>query len=82
MGHKEWANNLTKLKSPRTHKRLILISNTSPQAGAKMSIKPNLTIDDWSREGPIGLVNTSAVCSDEGTKDGIIMPDRIFSRIK
>ena len=73
---------LTKLKSPRTHKRLILISNTPPQAGTKMSIKPNLTIDDWSREGPTGLVNTSAVCSDEGTNDGIIMPDRTFSRIK
>jgi hypothetical protein len=47
-----------------------------------MSIKLNLTIDDWSREGPTGLVNTSAICSDEGTKDGIIMPDRTFSRIK
>ena len=47
-----------------------------------MSIKPNLTIDDWSREGPTGLVNTSAVWSDEGTKDGTIMPYRIFSRIK
>ena len=43
-----------------------------------MSIKPSLTIDDWSREGPTGLVNTSAVCSDEGTKDGIIMPAEPF----
>jgi hypothetical protein len=47
-----------------------------------MSIKPSLTIDDWSRERPTGLVNTSAVCSEEGTKDGMIIPDRTFSRIK
>ena len=43
-----------------------------------MSIKSNLTIDDWSREGPTGLVDTSVVCSDEGTNDGIIMPDQTF----
>jgi hypothetical protein len=47
-----------------------------------MLIKPNLTINDWSREGPIDLVNAFAVYSDEGMKDGIIMPDRTFSRIK
>ena len=44
-----------------------------------MSIEPNLTIDDWSREGLTGLVNTSVVYSDEGTNDEIIMPDRTFS---
>ena len=47
-----------------------------------MSIKPSLTIDDWSREGPMGLVNTSTVCSEEGINDGMIILNRTFSWIK
>jgi hypothetical protein len=85
--HKKEKDNRKTIMGPRdttkkAHSNIILISNTLPQAGAKMSVKPNLTIDDWSREGPTSLVNTSAVCSDEGTKDEIIIPNRTFSRIK
>ena len=36
-------------------------SNTPPQAEAKISTSPSLTIEDFSNEGPMDLVNMSAV---------------------
>lgn len=48
----------------------MIISNTSPQAGANILIKSSLIINDWSNDGPTDFVNIFAICFDEGQKDG------------
>ncbi|XP_059638631.1 HIPL1 protein-like [Cornus florida] len=47
-----------------------------------MLTKPSLTMEDWRREGRTDFVSTSVVCSEEGTKIGLMIPKRTFSRIK
>ena len=64
------------------HNILISIFNTPPQAGVKIFNKRNLSMEDWSKVGPIDFVNISTNYWEGETKDGRTKPVQTFSRMK